>query len=285
MNHQEAQLINGKTIAAEIQQEVSDQISKLSLVPCLGVILVGKDPASELYVTLKQKASQKVGIDFNLYKFDEDAKESEILETVNWLNRDDDVHAILVQLPLPKHLDEDVIIRAMDPKKDVDGFHPKNIKAYINDESVLSPGLGMGIMQLITSTGENLNGKSALIIAKSKEFTKPLEHTLQAFEVEASSMKPSDSNLKNKMIESDIIISAVGKPKWITKDSIKESSILIDVGTTKIGNGTVGDVDFESCKSKASWITPVPGGVGPMTVAMLLKNTVALASKSVDPHT
>ncbi|MAG29158.1 bifunctional methylenetetrahydrofolate dehydrogenase/methenyltetrahydrofolate cyclohydrolase [bacterium] len=277
-----AKIIDGKSIANDIQNEVAEQITNLKLTPGLGVILVGNDPASELYVSLKQKAANKVGINFCLYKFDEDAKESEILETINWLNKDDEIHAILVQLPLPKHLDEDVIIQAINSKKDVDGFHPQNIKAYLNNEPTIAPGLSMGIIQLITSTGENLKDKTALIIAKSEEFTKPLEHTLSAFGVQSQSIQPNDPTLRDVMPTFDIIITAIGKPKWIMADFIKEKAILIDVGTTKLNNETVGDVDFESCKLKASWITPVPGGVGPMTVAMLLKNTVALARQPIE---
>jgi methylenetetrahydrofolate dehydrogenase (NADP+) / methenyltetrahydrofolate cyclohydrolase len=277
-----AQIIDGKALAAEIQTEVTEQIKQLDIKPGLGVILVGDDSASKTYVNLKQKAAQLVGIEFCLYKFNENAREDEVLETINWLNKNQDIHAILIQLPLPKHLDEDKLIRAMNPKKDVDGFHPENIKAYLNDTGAIAPGLSLGIMQLLASTKENLKGKHALIIAKSEEFTSTLEYALNSFEIATTSCQPDDASLHKKLADADIAITAVGKPEWIKKDMIKDNAILIDVGTTRKNGKLIGDVDFESCKHKASWITPVPRGVGPMTVAMLLKNTVALTQNILE---
>ena len=275
----EAKVIDGKALAKEIQEEVKEQIQKLGLTPGLGVVLIGNDPASELYVKLKQKQSQEVGINFCLYKLEQDAPKKEILETINWLNKDNEIDAILVQLPLPNHLDTDTVIRAINPKKDVDRFHPDNIKAYLNDTASIVPGLSMGIMQLIQSTGEDLANKQAVIIAKSPEFTSTLSHTLAAFDTTTKSVNPNDKDLRSKTCKTDILITAIGKPRIITKEYTKPGAIIIDVGTTYIGDKTNGDVDFESCKESASWITPVPGGVGPMTVAILLKNTVALAKE------
>jgi len=274
-----ANIIDGKAIAKEIQKEVTSQIQKLGLNPGLGVILVGNDPCSELYVKLKQKAAQKVGINFNLYNFDEDIRQEEILETIEWLNKDEEIDAILVQLPLPKHLDTSAIIKSINPKKDVDGFHPENIKAYLNNEETIVPGLSMGIAQLLQSTQENLSKKECSIIARSKEFTQTLKHTLKAFDINSSIINPDDKNALDKIDSADIVITASGKPNWIQSKNIKDHSILIDVGTTQVKEKTIGDIDFESCSKKADWITPVPGGVGPMTVAMLLKNTIALANK------
>ena len=274
-----ANIIDGKAIAKEIQKEVTSQIQKLGLNPGLGVILVGNDPCSELYVKLKQKAAQKVGINFNLYNFDEDIRQEEILETIEWLNKDEEIDAILIQLPLPKHLDTSAIIKSINPKKDVDGFHPENIKAYLNNEETIVPGLSMGIAQLLQSTQENLSKKECSIIARSKEFTQTLKHTLKAFDINSSIINPDDKNALDKIDSADIVITASGKPNWIQSKNIKDHSILIDVGTTQVKEKTIGDIDFESCSKKADWITPVPGGVGPMTVAMLLKNTIALANK------
>ncbi len=276
MRHQEANRLSGTEIAAQIQAEVAEQIKKLKLKAGLAVILVGNDPASEKYVSLKQKAAKKAGIDFHVYRFDENEHQEAVLETINFLNHDEYVHAILVQLPVPKHLDENRIISAMDPKKDVDGFHPENIKAFLLDRPAIAPGLVMGIIQLITATNEPLAGKTAVVIAKSHEFTQTMAHGLKPFGVYASTVRPDAEDLAQKTQAADIVVTAVGSPGWLTKDMVKESAILIDVGTSEVGGKIVGDV-HASCKLKAAWISPVPGGVGPMTVAMLLKNTVLLA--------
>ena len=268
-NMSQAKTIDGKSIAEEIRQEVADQVAKLNIKPSLAVILVGSDPASHLYVSIKKKAAQEAGIEICLYTFDEDAKQDEILETIEFLNEDKEIDAILVQLPLPEHLDEDKIIQAIDPKKDVDGFGP-------NTKNIVPP-LNMGIMQLITSTQEDTENKSAVILARSKEFTKSLSSMLNDFSIQAKSINPDDSDSKSATKDADIVISAMGKPESIKADDIKDNAILIDVGTTRIKNKTIGDFNFESFSKKASHITPVPGGVGPMTVAMLLKNTISLA--------
>ncbi|MBI1961098.1 MAG: bifunctional 5,10-methylenetetrahydrofolate dehydrogenase/5,10-methenyltetrahydrofolate cyclohydrolase [Parcubacteria group bacterium] len=273
---QEANRLAGTEIAAQIQAEVAEQIKKLKLKAGLAVILVGNDPASEKYVSLKQKAAQKAGIDFHLYRFGEYAAPGEILQTVRWLNEDPDIHAILIQLPLPEHLDEDKIIAAMDYKKDVDGFHPKNIQATLSGAQKMMPGLVMGIVQLITATGEALHGKQAAIIARHEAFVKILSHALSSFGATPVNAQPGDPRVAEKTQKADIVITAVGKPGWLTGDMIKEGCILIDVGTSEV-NGTIAGDAHKSCKEKAAWISPVPGGVGPMTVAMLLKNTALLA--------
>jgi len=272
-----AKIINGKAIAIEIQKEVADQITKLNIIPSLAVILIGNDKASHLYVSLKKKAAQKAGIEISLYSFKEDSTQESIIKTIKFLNKDKEIDAILVQLPLPSHLDEDKIIKAIDPKKDVDGFHPENIKKILLSESEIFSPLNMGILQLLTSTSENLKNKNAVIVARSKEFTSTLSHILNDFEINTKSINPDDKNNKHLLNDADIVISAIGKPNWICADDIKQNAILIDVGTTRVKGKTIGDIDFESCSKKASWITPVPGGVGPMTVALLLKNTISLA--------
>ncbi|OIO48659.1 MAG: bifunctional 5,10-methylene-tetrahydrofolate dehydrogenase/5,10-methylene-tetrahydrofolate cyclohydrolase [Parcubacteria group bacterium CG_4_9_14_0_2_um_filter_41_8] len=300
-----AKIINGKKIADQIRQEVADQVAKLNIQPCLAVLLIGNDPASHLYVSIKKKAAEQCGIQICLYNFDEIADEDEILETISFLNKDEEVDAILVQLPLPEKFDEDAIISAIDPKKDVDGFHPENIKKILSSKAEIFSPLNMGILQLLTATGENLQDKTAIIIARSKEFTQTLTHVLEDFGVktiiinpynqkdDAALSLPAAGSLSRQAtsplkanpplgltFNSDIIISAVGKPNWIHANNIKQGSILIDVGTARVQDKTLGDFDFDSCAKKASWITPVPGGVGPMTVAMLLKNTLLLARKN-----
>jgi len=274
-----ATIIDGKKIASEIKNEISEQIVKTRLRPGLAVILVGKDPASELYVSLKQKAARSVGIDVHMYRFAEDAAEQEIVEAITWLNNDDEVHAILVQLPLPKHLDANKIIQAIDPEKDVDGFHPKNIQRILESKNDITPGLSLGIIQLILASGIDLAQKQVVIVGKSPSFTGVLKHVIEAYDAKVSVIPPEE-NARAATQQADVLIVAAGKPGWITDKDIKEGSVIIDVGTNKtIDNATMGDVDFASCVKKSAWITPVPGGVGPMTVAMLLKNTVLLAQR------
>ncbi len=183
-----------------------------------------------------------------------------------------------MQLPLPEHLDANRIISAIDPAKDADGFHPENIKNLTSGKNYIIPGLESGIMQLISSTKENLEGKKAAIIARSAEFTSTLAYILGEFGVSAAILNPDGLETKKQLPEADIIIVAAGKPRWLKAKDIKPGAIIIDVGTNRLDDKTiVGDADFNDCAQAASWITPVPGGVGPMTVAMLLKNTVALA--------
>ncbi len=273
--------LDGKALAETIRNETRSQIEKLSLQPSLAVILVGNDPASERYVSLKQRASREVGIMVSVYRFEESTDEKTILETINWLNADDEIDAILVQLPLPAHLNEHAIVQAVSPAKDVDGFHPENIKKLLRGQPVLTPGLHLGIMQLLAATGETLAGKHAAIVAKSPEFTGTLSYILSAFGVANDVVRPDDPRAREVMRNADIIIVAAGKTQFVTGDAITTGAIIIDVGTTLLPDGTVaGDVDVQSCKEKAAWISPVPGGVGPMTVAMLLKNTVLLATKN-----
>ena len=284
MYHQGANRISGTELAAGIQAEVAEQIKKLGITPGLGVILVGNDPASERYVSLKQKAAQAVGVGFHVYRFSENAAQDEILETVHFLNEDPGTHAILIQLPLPEHLDEDKIIASMDYKKDVDGFHPKNIQATLSGTQKMMPGLVMGITQLIAATGEPLDGKQAVIVARHKAFIAILSHALSSLGVAAAGVEPRDPRSAEKTQQADIVITAAGAPGWLTKDMIKEKAILIDVGTSDVNGKITGDVDA-SCREKAAWISPVPGGVGPMTVAMLIKNTVLLARISTEAGT
>ncbi len=274
-----ARIINGKEIASKIRRKTADQIAKMEINPSLAVILVGNDPASVLYTSLKKNACEECGINYCLYLFEETTNEEEIIKTIEWLNKDNGINAIIVQLPLPQQMNKERIISSINPEKDVDGFHPSRIKNYINGKSDKTPGLINGIALLIKSTGENLDGKTALIISKSNEFKTALKHAMEMLGTKVILKNPNEKELCDEMKKSDIIISAVGIPKWIKKENIKNGSIIIDVGITRIGEKSVGDADFKSCSQKASWITPVPGGVGPMTLAMLIKNTVDLYLK------
>lgn len=274
------EIIDGKQIATEITEKVADEIKANKLQIGLAVILIGNDSASELYVKLKKKACIKVGIDFHLYRFPDNTNTDEVIEAIKFLNEDRDINAILVQLPLPKELDTKKIIAAIDPKKDVDGFHPINIQKYINGEIDFLPGLNEGINILLASTKQDLTNKKICILANSDEFAEPLEKYFTNQGLNTKHIHLADPDWTDRVKEADILITAVGKALLITKDNIKEDAIIIDVGTNRLTKNTiVGDVDFESVCDKCSYITPVPGGVGPMTIAMLLKNSVRLARR------
>lgn len=275
-------IIDGKALAAEIQQDLSVEIKSNDLHPSLAVILVGDNPASRLYVSLKKKACEKIGIEFHEYLMPENITKEQVLETIDFLNKDEFTDAILVQLPLPEHLDTNAIIKAIDPKKDVDGFHPDNIQKLLAGTSDFIPGLALGIWKLIESTQENLDNKSAVIVAKGDVFFQPLTKVLADKNIQAQLVDPKNPELKKYSSLADILIVAIGQPFFIKEDMVKDQAIVIDVGTNKIDeNHIVGDVDYTAVFEKVSHITPVPGGVGPMTVAMLLYNTVQLHKKKI----
>ncbi|MBT6691562.1 bifunctional 5,10-methylenetetrahydrofolate dehydrogenase/5,10-methenyltetrahydrofolate cyclohydrolase [Candidatus Parcubacteria bacterium] len=274
-------IIDGKALSLDIQIEIRQEILKNKLKPSLAVILVGEDPASKLYVELKRKACEKVGIDFHEYLLDEDTSQEHILEMITFLNTDKHTDAILIQLPLPKQLDTNKIIQAMNPDKDVDGFHPDNVKNFLEKQSNFIPGLALGIFKLIESTDEDIDGMTAVIVAKSDILYQPLAKLLNDQGVSTTIVRTNDKKIKNKCLQADILVTACGKAFFITADMVKDDAIVIDVGTNKIDNNyVVGDVDYSAVFSKVKHITPVPGGVGPMTVAMLLHNTVQLAKKN-----
>lgn len=275
-----AQIIDGKKIAEDIKVAIHKEIFQNYYQPNLAVILVGNDEASELYVSLKKEAAKKVGIEFHEYLLTENTSQEELLEVINFLNIDPSTDAILVQLPLPKHLDTDAVIQSIDPKKDVDGFHPTNVKNLLANTSDFIPGLPLGIIKLLESTEVNLKNKKAVIVAKSEIFYQPLKKLLNDLKIETKIVDPKDADLKNITKEADILITAIGKAFAVTAEMVKEQAIVIDVGTNKINDYTVGDVDYSSVFEKTSFITPVPGGVGPMTVAMLLYNTLQLYKKN-----
>jgi len=270
-----SQIIDGKKIAAEIRAEIKKEIAKLGIIPGLAVILVGADPASHLYVGLKEKAAAEVGIHFEKYLFFATEPEEKIIAKIQELNARPEIHGIIVQLPLPQGYDENKIIATIDLKKDADGFHPENIKKLLSGTPEIIPPVISGILKLIESTGVELKNKKIAILANSEILAKPLEKILTGNDIQTII---APETLITEISDADIVISALGRAKIITADAIKPGVILIDVGTTRTNDGkTIGDVDFESAAAKASWITPVPGGVGPMTVAMLLQNILNLA--------
>ncbi len=274
-----AKIIDGKKLASQITDHVKKEIEQLGFAPGLAVFLIGDDEASKLYVKLKERASKKVGIDFHKYLCEEETAQQDILEAIDFLNRDDHVNAILVQLPLPESFDEQTVIDKLDPSKDVDGFHPQTMRDFLSGKNDFIPGLSEGIVRLIESTNEPLQNKQAVIIANSEIFSQPLTKLLSDRGVKTSVVAPDDKQLAQTSVAADILITAVGRPEFIDASMIKEGSIVIDVGTTREDERVVGDVDFASVKKKAGYVTPVPGGVGPVTVAMLLENTVELAKR------
>ena len=267
-------IINGKKIASKILAELKKKIAVLPAKPGLAIILIGDDPGSHVYVSLKEEAAKEVSIYFEKYVFEATVNEQEILALIKRLNLNKAIHGIVVQFPLPRGFKKENIISAISVVKDVDGFHPENIEALLAGRPCIVPGLTRGIIQLIESTGEPLAGKKVVVMANSKIFSESLGYLLQQNGVETKACNPKEISCKNLAKEADILVVAIGQPKLITSEMIKEGAIVIDVGYNRVEGQAVGDVDFGSVKEKAGWITPVPGGVGPMTVAMLLSNVL-----------
>jgi methylenetetrahydrofolate dehydrogenase (NADP+)/methenyltetrahydrofolate cyclohydrolase len=273
-----ANIIDGKAVSAQVKEDIRVETEKLreqGIEIGLAVVIVGNDPASQVYVRNKEKACETVGFNSYKYALPEETTEEELLALVDKLNNDDKVDGILVQLPLPKHLDDKIIINNIRPDKDVDAFHPVNVgKIMIGDYSFL-PCTPAGVMELIKSTGTEIAGKECVVIGRSNIVGKPQAMLLlhQSGTVTICHSKTKD--LKEVASRADILVAAVGRAKMITADYVKQGAVVIDVGMNRDENGKLcGDVDFESVKDKASFITPVPGGVGPMTIAMLMKNTL-----------
>jgi len=266
--------LNGKQLASSIKTSLKEKISNLKQKPTLAVIIVGNNPASETYVRSKEKACLETGINSKTYKLDENIKEAELLELIDLLNKDNDVNGILVQLPLPSHINTDHILHAITPIKDVDGFHPlntglllkKNPKAFI-------PCTPKGILKLLHLAKKDLTGLNAVVVGRSQIVGLPIAHLLINENCTVTVTHSKTKNLKEICKSADILIAALGKTEFITKDYIKENSIIIDVGINRTTEGLKGDVKFSDAIDLCSHITPVPGGVGPMTIAMLLENT------------
>ncbi len=258
-------LIDGRSLAKRIREDVAGEISRLGFRPGLGVVLVGNDPASHLYVALKEKACAEAGILFVRKDFPEDARQESVLEAIRGLNEDDAIDAILVQLPLPPQLDTDGTVSFIDPAKDVDGFHPWNLRNYLQGRGAM-PGLIEAVSLLLDEAGAPHEGLSG-VRANSPVFSTPLELML-----EQRGLAPTED-----LRSADVVVTAVGQPRSLKAADIKPGAIVIDVGTTRIGSMTVGDADASSLEGVAAALTPVPGGVGPMTVALLIKKTLELA--------
>lgn len=277
---QNQKIIDGIEISDKIKLDIRREIIERDLIPGLAIILVGNDHASELYVSKKEKACTEVGIVFNKYLFKEDEDEKNILDCINFLNTDEEVDAIIVQLPLPEKFNTQKIINAINPKKDVDGFHPENIKKFLSDKTYIEPVLAQSIKEALIYTNENLEGKTAVVLGNSHEFIEPVEKMLKNLKIKTSHTHITENDWKEKTSNSDILITAVGVAFLIKSDTIKNDSIIIDVGINKVQKATVGDVDYTDVFPKCSHITPVPGGIGPITISYLLKNTLELHKKN-----
>ncbi|MFU8785825.1 MAG: bifunctional methylenetetrahydrofolate dehydrogenase/methenyltetrahydrofolate cyclohydrolase FolD [Candidatus Izemoplasmataceae bacterium] len=271
-------IISGKELSKEIRQQVKQEVEILKKnygkVPHLVVILVGEDPASNSYVTAKEKACINAGMKSTLIRKKDTIKEEELLGMIDDLNNDLDVHGILVQLPLPKHIDENKVINAILKEKDVDGFHPLNVAAVHLGEKGILPATPKGIITMLKSTNTEIKGKHAVVIGRSNIVGKPVAMLLLKEHATVTIAHSRTQNLKELTLQADILVAAVGRAHMVTADMIKEGAIVIDVGVNRLNEKLVGDVDFEAAKEKASFITPVPGGVGPMTIASLLQNTI-----------
>jgi methylenetetrahydrofolate dehydrogenase (NADP+)/methenyltetrahydrofolate cyclohydrolase len=279
-----AQLIDGKAVAARVRAEVKAEVEKLKaergLVPGLTVVRVGEDPASKIYVTGKKKAAEEVG--FNSWELHPDDKitQDELLSLVDKLNKDPAVHGVLVQLPLPKHIDAERIISAVRPEKDADGFHPVNAGMLSVGKPAPRPCTPFGIMRLLREVGCDPSGKRAVVVGRSNIVGKPMALMLLAADATVT-VCHRKSNLAAEVANADILVAAVGVPELIKGEWIKPGAVVIDVGMNRMPDGKLkGDVEFEMAKERASFITPVPGGVGPMTIAMLMRNTLEAAKAS-----
>jgi methylenetetrahydrofolate dehydrogenase (NADP+)/methenyltetrahydrofolate cyclohydrolase len=286
-----AQLIKGAEVAAQIREELKKEIAELkskhNVVPGLVTVLVGADPASQVYVGAKEKTSKELGIYSERYDLPEKTSQQELLKLIDKLNKDPKIHGILVQLPLPKHLNEEEVLYAIDPKKDVDGFHPVNVGKLMIGEPDYMPCTPAGIQQLLIRSGTQIEGAEVVVVGRSNIVGKPIANILLQKAPGANATvtvchtRTRDMAFHTK--RADILIVAAGKPKAITADMVKEGVVVIDVGVNEIGRTAegkrilCGDVDFDAVKEKAKAITPVPGGVGPMTITMLMMNTVRAA--------
>jgi methylenetetrahydrofolate dehydrogenase (NADP+)/methenyltetrahydrofolate cyclohydrolase len=278
-------IIDGSKIAQDIRSEVREETSvlkeKTGIVPGLAVVLVGEDPASQIYVGRKANACAEVGFLSREYRLPGDTSEAKLLGLINDLNHDRLIHGILVQLPLPKHIATDKIIAAIDPHKDVDGFHPVNVGGLVTGSPLFVPCTPRGIMELIDRTGIVLAGKDAVVVGRSNIVGKPMALLLLAQNATVTMCHSKTKDLPKVTARADVLIAAVGRARMITADMVKEGAVVIDVGVNRLDNGKlVGDVAFDEVAAKASCITPVPGGVGPMTIAMLMKNTLDAARMS-----
>ena len=273
-----AKIIDGKVISAAVKERIAGEVAKLkeaSGVPGLAVIIVGEDPASKVYVANKKKACEQIGMLSEEYALPENTTNEELLALINELNNKKEINGILCQLPLPKHLDEELVINSILPEKDVDAFHPQNVGKIMTGDYDFLPCTPAGIMEMLKYENIEVEGKTCVVIGRSNIVGKPMSMLLLHKNGTVTICHSKTKNLKEVCLSADILVAAVGRPNFVTADMVKDGAVVIDVGINRLENGKLcGDVDFENVKEKASYITPVPGGVGPMTIATLMQNTL-----------
>lgn len=278
-----AQIIDGKAIAAEIRGRIkieTQELQKNNVTPGLAVVLVGEDPASRVYVTMKEKACAEAGIFSDERKLPTETSEAQLLALIDELNRDARIDGILVQLPLPAHINETRVLEAISPHKDVDGFHPYNVGRLATGNPLFQPCTPYGIMKMLEHIGTDLTGKDVVVVGRSNIVGKPVALMCLARHATVTLCHSRTRDLADKVRSADVVIAAVGRPEMVKGAWIKEGAIVIDVGINRVGDKKlVGDVEFEAASRRAGSITPVPGGVGPMTIAMLLQNTLESAQR------
>ena len=272
-----ARIIDGKLIAAQLRKDCLSRSEKLladGIRPKLDVIIVGNDPASHQYVNSRAADCAAVGLASTVHSLSEDTKQSELIDLIETLNADDNVHGILLQMPLPKHMNPDEVISHISMQKDVDGFHPMNVRALVSGKPAFAPCTPSSIMQLIRSTGIDMSGKNAVVVGRSNVVGRPAAMLLLKESATVTICHSRTIDLKEHTLNADILVAAVGVPNLITGDTIKPGAIVIDAGINRVDGKTVGDVEFETAKDVAGFISPVPGGVGPVTRTILLMNTL-----------
>ncbi len=275
-----AKIMDGKKVSEEVLNEVAREIAEKKLRPRLAIVRVGEDEASKVYVGLKEKACARVGIESKNYILPEKTTQGQLLKLIRKLNRGPD-HGVLVQLPLPKGIDEKIIIDELDPKKDVDGIHPENMGKLVSGISPFPPCTPAGVMKLLGYYKIGIEGKEAVVVGRSEIVGKPIAMMLTQRDATVTVCHSKTRNLYSHTGRADILVVAVGKPKMISGEMVKEGSAVIDVGVNRVDGKLIGDVDFVGAEKRVAYITPVPGGVGPMTVAMLMRNTLEACKRKM----
>ena len=274
-------ILDGKAVSLKVKESVkvrADELKKFGVEPTLAVVLVGEDKASQTYVRAKEKACNEYGIKSVAHRLSENTTQNELLALINVLNLDDSIHGILVQLPLPKHIDTNVVLAAIDPRKDVDGFHAVNVGKLVSGLDGFVPCTPLGVMEILKEYGIEVAGLNAVVIGRSNIVGKPMANLLLNASATVTITHSKTKNLKEICKNADLIVAAIGKPFFLKADMVKDGAVVVDVGINRLDDGRlVGDVDFDEVAPKCSYITPVPGGVGPMTIAMLLNNTILAA--------
>lgn len=273
-------ILNGNPVADKVLEELKEVITTRNIKPKLGVVLVGEYEPSKIYVKKKCETGRKIGMDVEVVKFEEDIKEKQLLETIDRMNKDDNTHGIIVQLPLPEHIDQSRIINEISPKKDVDGFNPINMGMLLIGKKCFVPATAAGIIEILKYYKTEIGGKNAVVVGRSNIVGKPTAILLVNNNATVTVCHSKTRNLEEYTRNADILVVAVGKPRLITANMVKKGATIIDVGINRVNGKIIGDVDFETVKELTN-ITPVPGGVGPLTVAMLMKNVVEAALKNV----